>query len=194
MSSIQTYFASFIGYAINPLHNKIEKKLIKKCFSVKEKTKKGGDAWVSKNTYNTLSTYNLCKDKDFLPIQNFIIKEVINYCKKLKIDISKLKTKPEYGWFNIYEKYNYQEYHCHGDSMLSVVYFLKCNEKSARIFFKSPVNEMSKIYYKDAEPLTFKYVNIVPKPGLLIIFDSSLQHSVEQHMDDEPRISLAYNF
>jgi hypothetical protein len=29
---------------------------------------------------------------------------------------------------------------------------------------------------------------------LLIIFDSSLQHSVEQHMDDEPRISLAYNF
>ena len=41
------------------------------------------------------------------------------------------------GWFNIYKKYDYQEFHDHGKSTLSAVYFLKSNpKKSSKIYFK----------------------------------------------------------
>lgn len=191
---IRPYFSSLIGFVYNEEHLKIEKKLINKCFKLKEKIKKGGKNWMSKNTYNTLSTYNLVNDKDFLPLQNFITQSVLNYCNKLNIDVSNLNTSPHYGWFNLYKKYDYQEYHIHGDSMISTIYFLKCNDESAKTFFKTTINEMSKIKYIEHNDFTYKDIQIVPKPGLLVIFDSSLPHSVEQHMSKEPRISLAYNY
>ena len=191
---IHSYFSSLIGFVYNPEHSKLEKKLIKKCFKLKEKIKKGGNNWLSKNTYNTLSTYNLINDKDFLPLQNFINKSVLNYCNELKIDTSNLNKSPNYGWFNLYNKYDYQEYHIHGDSIISTIYFLKCDDDSARTFFKTTINEMSKIKYIEKNHLTYKDIQIVPKPGLLVIFDSSLPHCVEQHMSKEPRISLAYNY
>ena len=35
---------------------------------------------------------------------------------------------------------------------------------------------------------------IQPEDGMLVIFRGHLQHCVEKHTNDEPRISLAYNF
>jgi len=194
MIEIQSYFPSLIGYAFNKNHDIYKDKLINECFEIKDKVAKGGNNWLSQNTYNTLSTYNLLENKNFLPIQNFIIESVNEYCDQLKIDKSNLNLRPSYGWFNIYYRYDYQEFHIHGDSMISTIYFLKCNDKSAKLIFKSTINEMSKIKFKEPSQLTFKDISILPQPGLLIIFDSSLQHCVEQHLSDQPRISLAYNF
>ena len=61
----KTLFASLIAFAINKNHNSLEKKLTKKCLQLKKKIKKGGDNWVSQNTYNTLSTYSLVDQKIF---------------------------------------------------------------------------------------------------------------------------------
>ena len=75
---------------------------------------------------NQQTQNNLLENKNFLPIQNFIIESVNEYCDQLKIDKSNLNLRPSYGWFNIYYRYDYQEFHIHGDSMISTIYFLNC--------------------------------------------------------------------
>lgn len=53
---------------------------------------------------------------------------------------------------------------------------------------------MSRVKYKQYNDLTYKEMLVDPQPGMCIIFDSSLEHAVEQQVKDKQRISLAYNF
>ena len=191
---VRPFFASIIGFAVNHNHNLLEAKLVKKCNQIKKKTAKGGSNWLSRNTYNTLGTFDIVDNKDFLPIQNFVIDSVMSYASKAQIDVTHLNPRPHEGWFNIYEKNDYQEYHIHGASTLSTIYFLSGGRDHAKESFKSPVNQMSRIKYKQYNDLTFKEMLVDPLPGLCVIFDSSLEHAVEQQVKDQPRISLAYNF
>ena len=41
---------------------------------------------------------------------------------------------------------------------------------------------------------TYERMYITPQAGMLLVFRSHLEHSVEQHEDDDKRISMAYNF
>jgi len=191
---IDEWLPTFIGYCDYPNHNFIEKDLIEECLSLSNETKKGGEDWVSNKTYNTLNTYNILNNKKFEQLNFWICNKVSEYSNKLNY-------KSNYncigGWFNIYKKYDYQEYHDHGTSSLSAVYFLKSNpEKSSKIFFKfthdadnvmEPTIDKS---FNPTSPIAWYY----PVPGRLLIFKSTTKHCVERHEDDDLRISLAYNF
>tara|TARA_R100001015_G_C4625994_1_gene184774 strand:- start:817 stop:1425 length:609 start_codon:yes stop_codon:yes gene_type:complete len=194
MIRIDKYFPTLIGVSRLDMPKDLKNKAVKKCMALKNTINSGGQNWLSKNTYNTLGTFNFLKDKDFDFISSFIKKEVADYCNKLKIDFNRIDMEPDMAWFNIYKKGDYQEYHVHNDSALSVVYFLDGPPNSSRIFFKTPINPLSKIPYIDYYDDTFKTLHYDMQPGLLLIFDSSLEHAVEQHIQDEPRISLATNF
>lgn len=100
----QTFLCIYFGFAINHRHHLIEDKLVKKCNQIKKKTEKGGNNWLSKNTYNTLGTFDIVDNKDFLPIQNFVIDAVMSYANHAQIDVTHLNHRPHEGWFNIYEK------------------------------------------------------------------------------------------
>ena len=68
-------------------HNKYAEKLSKKCFELEKTTKKGGEGWLSKNTFNTMETWDLYYDKDFEPITKFIQEQVKVYCRYVGINI-----------------------------------------------------------------------------------------------------------
>jgi hypothetical protein len=124
MVFIKSYFPSLVGVAKN-LHNpSLEKKLINKCFEIKEKTKKGGDSWIASSTYNTLHTHNIFKDDDFKQINDFTLNSVLNYCDQLNINKNRINTEFIDSWINIYNRNDYQEFHIHSDSIISTVYFL----------------------------------------------------------------------
>jgi uncharacterized protein (TIGR02466 family) len=191
---IDKFFPTIIGFYDNPHHDLFEKEAINRCFELKKSTKKGGDNWLSKSTYNTIGTYNIWNDEKFKGINEFVIKSIQEYFKDLKIKQSCLNTNPYDAWFNIYKKGDYQEYHHHGGCLISAVYFLKVTKKSAKIYFKTPVSDMITPDYEEYTPDNYQTVYYEPRPGLLLIFRSYLEHSVEKQTDDEFRISLAYNF
>ena len=181
-----------IGYVDNPNHKKIDKKLIKICNFLQSKIKKGGDNWVSNKTYNTIGNYNLHKDKNFQELNKWIFSNVTEYAEKLNYE-SNLEC--VHSWFNIYKKYDYQEYHTHSFNTFSAVYFLKSNKKSAKIFFKVDSDPSS----NDAKPKKYNSLNSAVVwyeaiPGRLIIFRSNLSHCVERSEEEDTRISLAFNF
>ena len=176
-------------------HNKYAEKLSKKCFELEKTIKKGGEGWLSKNTFNTMETWDLYYDKDFEPITKFIQEQVKVYCRYVGINIGSVQIKPFLPWFNIYRKGDFQEFHHHSNTVLSAVYFLYGNEnKGAKLFLKKSLNDMINPMQVQPTFLNVDRLHYTPKPGKLVMFRGHVEHAVEQHEDDEPRISLAYNF
>lgn len=189
---LDNFWAIQIGYYDNLNHTKIEKKLIKKCFVIKNTTESGGKNWLSNNTYNTSdSKFDIVKDNDFKEVNFFV-----NNCVKQYIQETGLKFKPSNfdGWFNIYEKHNYQEVHNHSPAIISVIYFLKSTKNSSKVFFYSPHEDHLKIHNKDFQNNLSSSVYYDPIPGRVLVFRSFLKHSVEQLTENKNRITLAYNF
>ena len=192
--TLHTYFPSVIGVAINPDHQSLEKKLTKKCLELRKKIKSGGQNWVSTDTYNTIDTYHLGKDPDFSTINEFVTNQVVHYCKAQNIDLNCLNTYPMDAWFSIYKKNNYQDWHVHNPAMISVAYYLRCDDSSAKIYFRHPVVETVSpkiLYYNN---LNCDRIEFKPKPGLILIFRSYLHHCVGQQKNDNIRICLSYNY
>tara|TARA_R100001163_G_scaffold278_1_gene514 strand:- start:412 stop:1002 length:591 start_codon:yes stop_codon:yes gene_type:complete len=186
----EKFFATGIGYSLNENNKNIKDKLVKRCLEIKNKTKAGGEGWLANKTYNTIHTdYNLLEDKTFADLHNWIFGKVGEYMGSNYI---KSNVKPENGWFNIYNKGDFQEFHLHTGSALSVIYFLKSPKGGSKVWFKSPVEDMVELQYNKEDP--YAHVTHESVEGKLLIFRSHIHHAVEQHPLDESRITLAYNF
>ena len=186
------FFASVIGFEDNLEHKKTNDLVIKKCYEL-ENLKSGDSGWVKK-TYTTINSHNICKDKTFKKINEFVANAVKNYCLINSYDSKKIQTVPTEGWLNIYKKGDSQEYHTHSRSVISAVYFLKLPKNSSKLYFKPPFVDM--IDPDIIEP-TFNNMSLIeinPKEGSVIVFRSYLPHMVSQHNNKQERISLAYNF
>tara|TARA_R100000742_G_scaffold4190_1_gene1309 strand:- start:1201 stop:1785 length:585 start_codon:yes stop_codon:yes gene_type:complete len=189
--NIRNIFSIPLGISVYEEHKKIQKNLIKYCTQIKKKNKKGGKNWESK-LYNTFGTYPIHSDEKFNDINNFIFSEVTDFSKK--IGHGHLGVACSESWLNVYDKYDYQENHDHMGSNISAVYILQGSDKTGTINFKNPAPSKETYLFNPENEYTFSTMCIKPQPGLLVIFDSNLIHSVSQNLSNEKRISLAYNF
>jgi hypothetical protein len=140
---IENFWPTQIGFYDNPNHKKIEKKLINECLKIKKNTTTGGKKWLSEKTYNTSDgVYDIVTKKNFKEINDFVFKCVENYVKEVGLNIN---INHKDGWFNIYEKGNFQESHTHYTYIISAVYFLKSDVNSSKLFFFSPFKDQLEI-------------------------------------------------
>ena len=191
---LNKFFPTIIGLDVNNLHDSVQDKVVDRCYHLKKNVDSGGENWLSDNTYNTIGKHSVFDDAKFLDINNFVVSSVKNYCEQLQIKKDYIDYTPIDSWFNIYQKGDYQEFHHHSNSVLSVVYFLKVGKNPASIFFKNPYISTVRIEYDNYTPDTYDRFSYQPKAGMILIFRSHLEHSVEKQVDDEDRISIAYNF
>ena len=104
-------------------------------------------------------------------------------------------------WVIINEKYHYTEWHIHAMSTLSGVYYIKHNgcTENGDIIFKHPNNTYMNISHWPEELLeslnevTGEHIGITPKPNMLLIFPSWLEHKAETNLKNDSRISVSFN-
>ena len=183
-------FSKVLQLSHNEHHSEIEKNISERCTEIKKKRARGGKGWLTQDVYNSFNIYDIVQDKVFESLNNWIDDQIISYCDSLKY---KNVIKSRKGWFNIYKKGDFQEYHQHGQSHLSAIYCLKGDKKGARIFFRNEMN-MFRPPVKEHTSITGEYYWIPFIPGQLVIFESSLMHSVEKHLCSTLRFSLSYNY
>ena len=100
-------------------------------------------------------------------------------------------------WININKKYSFNSVHNHPGALFSGVYYVKCSLHSGSINMINP--NVSHRYVIDEGMIDrYNYFNssnwyYKPNPGDLIIFPGWLSHEVEPNLDDEDRISIAFN-
>tara|TARA_R100000081_G_scaffold86278_1_gene55862 strand:- start:64 stop:690 length:627 start_codon:yes stop_codon:yes gene_type:complete len=96
-------------------------------------------------------------------------------------------------WANRNPKGSRHHEHVHPNSIISGVMYFQINEKLPPIQFAKTNQDAMKL-----DPEKYNHVNsesfMLPcKPGELILFPSSLKHSVPINQGDEDRISISFN-
>jgi len=163
---------------------------VNKITEVEKNVPSGGENWIS-DVYNTCGTYEVHSDAYFDSLTKLITKHVNWFARELTIP-SDIEFKPKESWANVYYKHGYQEFHYHATHTFSAVYYAKVT-KNTKIIFENPFTDMNPLPTRSTEynAATKTYY---PNAGELFIFRSHLKHAIPPHLDDDNRITLAFNF
>jgi|688.fasta_scaffold810042_2 uncharacterized protein (TIGR02466 family) len=186
---IQTWFPTTIFSIENLISVEENINLIKEIYKIKKNIKTGGKNWKT-DTYNSCGTYNLIKDIKFNNLIKKTEEQTLNFSKILG---SNETYKVCSGWFNYYNKGDYQEYHIHPSSHFSAVYFFKNPKGSGSLIFKNPSDKMFPLKNLKYNEFSYGTCSYNPPERSLIIFQSDLWHMVEKCKNTTPRITAAFN-
>lgn len=97
------------------------------------------------------------------------------------------------SWVNLHERGGFNYLHVHEGSLLSGSFYLKVPPGSGRLVFRDPRPGVIHGYVNGAVPNGHRDIHLTPHAGLAVFFPCWMEHYVEPHDSDEPRIVIAYN-
>jgi hypothetical protein len=143
------------------------------------------------------------KDKNFLGnIGDTGLLSYINRVSRQYLDLLGLDYKSFIeltSWLQFNQPRSYFVRHDHYGALISGCVYLKMPENSGNILFHSPLEtrRVSNTFFekikKEENDYNFSHVTYTPVVGEMILFESWLQHTVQQNMSDENRISIGFN-
>ena len=133
----------------------------------------------------------LLRNEELKNIKNFLGEAVDKFTKNVLQ--SKQRLVITQCWANRNPKGSKHHEHVHPNSIISGVMYFQINEKLPPIQFSKANQDGMKL-----DPIKYNHINsesfMLPcKPGELILFPSSLKHSVPINQGDEDRISMSFN-
>jgi uncharacterized protein (TIGR02466 family) len=145
------------------------------------------------------SNSNWIESPDYSFYKNYIVDRIQNILD-VEYKISK-KHIIQFGncWININKNGNRNDVHTHPQCDFSGVFYVKCSDNSGEINF---INERKHVDYTFMEVIDKQISGgynlasgywIGPEEGMMILFPSSLPHSVGVNNSDEDRISISFN-
>ena len=133
----------------------------------------------------------LLRNEEFKDIKNFL-GEAIN-----KFTTNVLNTKQRLVitqcWANRNPKGSKHHEHVHPNSIVSGVMYFQINEKLPPISFTKDRQDGMKLNPEKYNHMNSETFMLPCKPGELILFPSSLRHSVPTNHGEEDRISVSFN-
>ena len=133
----------------------------------------------------------LLRNEEFKNIKNFL-KEAVD-----KFTTNVLNTKQRLVitqcWANRNPKGSQHHEHVHPNSIISGVMYFQINEKLPPIKFAKTNQDGMKLDPEKYNNVNSESFMLSCKPGELILFPSSLKHSVPINMSEEDRISVSFN-
>jgi len=130
--------------------------------------------------------------KELKNLKNNILLEVKNYFKEIIDTRNKIEPYINQSWLNFTVKGTRHVSHHHENSYLSGVLYLETDETDQITFSKSNYSQMN-IESKNYNPFNSQSWSLPVIKNQIIIFPSSLLHSVDIKKGDKDRISLAFN-
>ncbi|MEK7244526.1 MAG: TIGR02466 family protein [Pseudomonadota bacterium] len=151
------------------------------------------EGW-SCNLYTTiLSPMNVLERSPFRKLREHIVAESNAFALAYGFNIERHPLKINECWVNVYGQGDAQEVHLHRNSVISGIYYVAAPPGSGELLFHSPLLEMLEPPTTQTNIFNVPIRNVAPKPGTMILFRSSLRHSVKPTKGKEERISVAFN-
>lgn len=97
------------------------------------------------------------------------------------------------AWANIHDPGAYNTAHMHQNVLLSGSFYLEVPEGSGALVLRDPRPGAVLSPFRGAGANNSCNVNIRPKAGILVIFPNWLEHAVETHEGETPRVCIAMN-
>ena len=156
------------------------------CFSKHKKS-------VKKAISNSFTTNNNILDElELKNIKKFILENLNFYLRKVISPISKdNELYLTESWITKTNKSEHHHTHSHANSVISGVLYLKTINKDS-ITLYSPHRPRIDIS-RDNKTKDYNNLEVLVRKGDLILFPSTLMHSVKTNVTDDERVSLAFN-
>ena len=148
------------------------------------------------------SNFNGWHSKDF-DLKSSVVNRFVNSISKnintvlteMNWDQSKQTIKLSNMWAIINKKGGFNERHHHGNSSISAAYYLRAPNECGDIVFYDPRPAPIYSHPIASKPnkLNAQVNSIAPKEGLLVMFPSYLDHSVNPNFSEEERIVISFN-
>jgi uncharacterized protein (TIGR02466 family) len=133
------------------------------------------------------SEKDIYNNKHFQPLCDYILNKTKSTLLKDRNIIPFISSM----WINIHNKNGFNHVHVHSGAWYSGVYYILCSEKTGNITFLDPRPGAEMSFYE--KTVNSENFSVKTKTGDLLLFPSWLPHLVEPNLDDELRISLAFN-
>lgn len=132
--------------------------------------------------------------KEIEKLMSFIMAQSYVILSHSKVN-EKLPLALQECWLNINGKESKNLKHSHGNALLSGVVYIDVPENSGNIRFYSQLNNSYyyKSYYSSDSEFLHQYISYKPINKKVIIFQSHLEHDVEENVTNKERYSIAFN-
>lgn len=97
------------------------------------------------------------------------------------------------SWVNLHDRGGFNFLHVHEGCLLSGCFYLSVPAGSGKLVFRDPRPGVIHGCVKGAVANGYSDIHLTPTAGLLVLFPSWMEHYVEPHDNDEPRISISFN-
>jgi uncharacterized protein (TIGR02466 family) len=175
--------------------------LLRECYAFREMDD-AGRRWSRKNYVAGYTSYSSISDlhrrsSGFEALKAAIDREVERFAKHLEMDLQGRKLEMSAFWINIMGRNAHHSFHLHPLSAISGTYYLQVPKDSGgfkiedpRIagFMGSPPRRAG------ARKENQRYIELMCKPGEVLLFESWLKHEVPANRSDEDRVSISFNY
>ena len=143
----------------------------------------------NRNGWNS-ADMGVLEHPQFAPLR----KEVHAACARVLAEMN-LRDVPFHlqSWINLHDRGGFNFLHVHEGSLLSGSFYLRVPPGSGRFVFRDPRPGVIHGRVKGAVPNGYGDIHLTPEDGLLVLFPCWIEHYVEPHDADEPRIAIAFN-
>ena len=192
ITELNLTFATPIWTSIISKHREINEKMFRYIKSLQKKDRSGI------NRSNLLGWHS----KDFdLELEeprffiNSISPQLNSVLTDMGWDIKNQEVKITGMWAIINKKNASNSMHIHSNNYISAAYYVKAQKNCGDIVFYDPRFAATYRYPKISKTnkLNSNIVSFQPKEGMLVLFPSYLQHSVNANKTNQERIVLSFN-
>ncbi len=181
--------------------SKLHKDVLEDCYLIQEKDD-DGRAWSKSNyvggytSYSSYSELHLL-NSTFHQLEKKIHEHVLAFAKELDMDLQGADTYMTDCWLNIMPARTAHSLHIHPLSFISGTYYVKTPRNCSGITFEDPRLPR----FMAAPPKQAKakisnktHIELKPRAGDLVLFESWLGHEVKAAETEEERVSVSFNY
>jgi uncharacterized protein (TIGR02466 family) len=175
--------------------------LSKTCLAIASEDR-AGQRWSRQHGYGGYTSYASLNDLTrraslIEELERKIAHHALLFARELQFDLSGRKLVLDSLWINVMNKAAVHTPHIHPHAVISGTYYVSVPPGSGSIRFEDPrlcMMMAAPPRKQKARTDNRLFVDVRPRNGMLLLWESWLRHGVEAGSARQPRISLSFNY
>ncbi len=163
---------------------------------------RAGRRWSRDHGYGGYTSYASLNDLTrrasiFAELEQALARHVAAFARELEFDLAGRKLALDSLWVNVMNKGAIHAPHIHPHSVISGTYYVAVPPGSGSIRFEDPrlpLMMAAPPRKEKARAQNRLFVDVHPRPGMLLLWESWLRHGVETNRASGRRISVSFNY
>ena len=163
---------------------------------------RAGQRWSKAHGYGGYTSYASLNDLTrrasiLADLERAIARHAATFARELQFDLAGRKLELDSLWINVMSKGAVHTPHIHPNSVISGTYYVTAPPKSGALRFEDPrlgLMMAAPPKKQNARPENRRFVDVTPKAGMLLLWESWLRHGVEPNAARGQRISVSFNY